>query len=200
LDRRKDELKKEGLFSPDDLNLPNLVTMSRILVSPLFAVLMRDSRKGRRYLAALLFALAGATDYLDGHLARRTGTVTRLGQFLDPLADKIYISTPLIMLASLGRVKKWVPGVILGRELVITGFRIHANRQGVSVPATRIAKLKTNSQILAIILLMLDFRIRDRSFHQDAAVWLAIILTVFSGLDYIVNIERYLGQRGKGSV
>ncbi len=197
MDKGKEEVRKEGLFSPGDLNLPNFVTMSRILISPLFAVLMRDSRRGRRYLAALLFALAGATDYIDGHLARKTGTVTRLGQFLDPLADKIYISTPLIMLATLGRVKKWVPGVILGRELVITGFRVHANRQGVSVPATHIAKLKTNAQILAIILLMLDFRIKDRNLHEDAAVWLAIILTVYSGLDYIINTERYLGQRGK---
>ena len=197
MSKEKGESKKERLLTPEDLNLPNLITTSRILVSPLFVLLMQDSRRSRKNLAALLFALAGATDYLDGHLARRTGKVTRLGQFLDPLADKVYISTPLIMLANRGRVKKWVPGIILGRELMITGFRVHANRRGVSVPATRVAKLKTNAQILAIILLMLDLRVRGRSWHEHAAVWLAIVLTVYSGLDYIINIERYLGRRGE---
>jgi CDP-diacylglycerol---glycerol-3-phosphate 3-phosphatidyltransferase len=187
--------KKEGLFSPGDLNAANLLTLSRILVSPVFVSLMRDPRKNRKYLAATLFALAGATDFLDGHLARKMGMVTRLGQFLDPLADKVYISTPLIMLAWMGRVKRWVPGVIIGRELVITAFRVYANRHGVSVPATRIAKLKTNAQIIAITLLILELRVRESTVHEDVAVWLAVLLTVYSGLDYIVNIERYLGKK-----
>jgi CDP-diacylglycerol--glycerol-3-phosphate 3-phosphatidyltransferase len=191
--------EREKLFKPGDLNLANLLTLSRILVSPLFVYLLRDYRRNRKYLAAMLFAAAGLTDYLDGQVARKRGMVTRLGQFLDPLADKVYISTPLIMLAWLGRVKRWVPAVIIGREAVITGFRIYANRQGVSVPATRIAKLKTNAQILAIVLLMLDFRINDSDRHQDAAVWLAVFLTVYSGINYIVNIERYLGRREKGA-
>jgi CDP-diacylglycerol--glycerol-3-phosphate 3-phosphatidyltransferase len=191
--------EREKLFKPGDLNLANLLTLSRILVSPLFVYLLRDYRRNRKYLAAMLFAAAGLTDYLDGQVARKRGMVTRLGQFLDPLADKVYISTPLIMLAWLGRVKRWVPAVIIGREAVITGFRIYANRQGVSVPATRIAKLKTNAQILAIVLLMLDFRINDSDRHQDAAVWLAVFLTVYSGINYIVNIERYLGRREKGT-
>lgn len=190
--------ERRRLFAPGDLNLANLLTLSRILVSPIFVYLLRDLRGNRKHLAAMLFALAGLTDYLDGQVARKRGMVTRLGQFLDPLADKVYTSTALIMLAFTGRVKRWVPAVIIGREVVITGFRVYANRQGVSVPATRIAKLKTNAQILAIVLLMLDFRISDSDRHEDVAVWLAVILTVYSGLDYIVNIERYLGQREKG--
>lgn len=189
--------EREKLFAPGDLNLANLLTLSRILVSPLFIYLLRDPRKNRKYIAAMLFALAGFTDYLDGHVARKRGIVTRLGQFLDPLADKFYIATPLIMLTFKGRVKRWVPGVIIGRELVITGFRVYANRQGVSVPATRIAKLKTNAQILAIILLILEFRIDDSDRHEDVAVWLAVFLTVYSGMNYIINIERYLGRREK---
>lgn len=189
--------KKEGLFSLADLNQANLLTLSRILVSPLFVALMRDPRKNRKYLAAVLFAAAGATDFLDGYIARKKGIVTRLGQFLDPLADKIYISTPLIMLAWMGRIRRWVPALIIGRELLITAFRIHANRHGVSVPATKIAKLKTNAQILAIVLLILEFRVKDSTAHEDAAVWLAVILTVYSGLDYIANIERYLGKKAR---
>jgi CDP-diacylglycerol--glycerol-3-phosphate 3-phosphatidyltransferase len=199
-DKVDDVVKKEGLFSPRDLNAANLLTLSRIMVSPVFVGLMRDGRRSRKYLAATLFAAAGATDFLDGHLARKMGMVTRLGQFLDPLADKIYISTPLIMLARMGRVKRWVPGVIIGRELVITAFRIYANRHGVSVPASKIAKLKTNAQILAITLLILELRVKDSTAHEDLAVWLAAALTVYSGLDYIVNIERYLGKRsGEGA-
>lgn len=199
-DRQDETAAKEGLFSPRDLNAANLLTVTRILASPAFAALMRGGRKGRKYLAAALFAAAGATDFLDGHLARKTGTVTRLGQFLDPLADKIYISTPLIMLARAGRVKRWVPGVIIGRELAITAFRVYANRHGVSVPASKIAKLKTNAQILAVILLILELRIKGSRRHEDLAVWLAAALTVYSGLDYAANIKRYLGKRaGEGA-
>ncbi len=80
---------------------------------------------------------------------------------------------------------------------MITAFRVYANRHGVSVPATRIAKLKTNAQILAITLLILELRVKESTVHEDVAVWLAVLLTVYSGLDYIVNIERYLGKKAR---
>ncbi len=143
---------------------------------------------------AAIFALAGLTDFLDGYLARKTGQVTRLGQFLDPLADKIYISTALLMLAYLGRAGWWVPGVIIGREMAITALRVYAGKRGVAVPASMAAKLKTNTQIIMIILLMLHIRIDGAYLHEEIAIWLAVVMTVYSGLDYLVNVERYLGR------
>jgi CDP-diacylglycerol--glycerol-3-phosphate 3-phosphatidyltransferase len=175
--------------------LPNLLTLSRILASPLFIWLLWKPRTWSDVLAALTFAAAGATDFLDGYTARKRGMVTRLGQFLDPLADKIYISVALVMLAHLGRMGWWVPGVIIGRELVITALRVYAGRMGVSVPASLAAKLKTNTQIIMIVLLMLHFKVGGEYLHEIIAIWLAVALTVYSGLDYLVNVERYVGRK-----
>ncbi len=186
--------REEGAttFSYGALSIPNLLTISRILISPLFILLLWETRTWSNISSAVLFALAGLTDFLDGYMARRTGQVTRLGQFLDPLADKIYISTALIMLASLGRTGWWVPGVIIGRELAITALRVYAGKRGISVPASLAAKLKTNSQIIMIVLLMLHMRIDGAYLHEEIAIWLAVALTLYSGLDYLVNMERYL--------
>jgi len=186
------------------LNLPNALTASRILASPLFIVLLWKPGPWSDLAAALLFGAAGATDFLDGWLARRMGMVTRLGQFLDPLADKIYISTALVMLARLGRMGWWVPAVIIGRELAITVFRVYAGRKGVSVPASLAAKLKTNVQIIMIVMLMLHLRAGGPSsaepyLHETIAVWLAVALTVYSGLEYLVKMDRYLEGSSAGS-
>ncbi len=178
--------------------MPNALTLSRILVSPLFVVLLWSPGTWSDIVAAALFALAGVTDFLDGYFARKLGKVSRLGQFLDPLADKIYISTALVMLARLNRMGWWVPAVIIGRELIITAFRVYAGRRGVSVPATMAAKLKTNAQIVMIVMLLVHLRagragMPDAYLHETIAVWLAVALTVYSGLDYLANMGRYLG-------
>jgi CDP-diacylglycerol--glycerol-3-phosphate 3-phosphatidyltransferase len=146
--------------------------------------------------AALLFLLAGFTDFLDGYLARRMDMVTRLGQFLDPLADKIYISVVLIMLFLIGRIGWWVPAVIIGRELIITAFRIYAGFRGVSVPATMLAKLKTNYQVIAIVLVILHFPVDQHYLHEIIAVWLAVAMTIVSGLDYMINVRKFMMAKG----
>ncbi len=179
-------------------NPANGLTLLRIIISPLFVYLLWDSSPLRNVLAALLFAFAGATDFLDGYFARKLGMVTRLGQFLDPLADKIYISTVLIMLFHLGRIYWWVPVVIIGRELIITAMRVYAGSRGVSVPATMLAKLKTNTQFLAIILITFHFPVDRNYLHESVALWLAIAFTLVSGLDYILRLDTYLNPE-KGS-
>ncbi len=173
-------------------NPANGLTLVRIFISPFFIYLLWYPSSLRNVIAALLFVFAGATDFLDGYLARKLGMVTRLGQFLDPLADKVYISTVLIMLYHLGRIAWWVPVVIIGRELIITGLRIYAGSKGVSVPATMLAKLKTNSQFIAIVLITLHFPVDHHYLHESVALWLAIVFTVVSGLDYIMRLDSYL--------
>ncbi|MEW6554939.1 MAG: CDP-diacylglycerol--glycerol-3-phosphate 3-phosphatidyltransferase [Actinomycetota bacterium] len=178
----------------DNLNLPNALTMSRMLMAPLIAYLLSDDDRRRNVLAAITVGAAALTDLLDGHIARKQGKETRLGQFLDPLADKICISTTFIMLAARRRMPAWVPGVIIGREVLITLFRVYAGSQGSSVPASIWGKLKTNSQLLAVLMVILGGGDPSRADLEKAAVNLSVALTLYSGLDYMRKSGRYLSR------
>ena len=181
----------------DNWNLPNALTMARIVIAPLIVILLMDEDRRRDRLAAAAVAVAALTDFLDGFVARKQGKETRLGQFLDPLADKICISTAFLMLAKRRRLPAWVPGVIIGREVAITLFRVYAGARGGSVPASIWGKLKTNSQLLALLLVILEKDTSPRRATQKAAVALAVFLTLYSGLDYMLKARRYLGE-GEG--
>ncbi len=181
----------------DNWNLPNALTMARIVIAPLIVILLMDEDRRRDRLAAAAVAVAALTDFLDGFVARKQGKETRLGQFLDPLADKICISTAFLMLAKRRRLPAWVPGVIIGREVAITLFRVYAGARGGSVPASIWGKLKTNSQLLALLLVILEKDTSPRRAMQKAAVALAVFLTLYSGLDYMLKARRYLGE-GEG--
>lgn len=184
--------EKVGVSGADEWNLPNALTLSRILISPLIvALLLKESRRRNR-LAAAALGVAALTDFLDGFLARRQGNETRLGQFLDPLADKICISSVFVMLARRGRLAGWVPGVIIGREALITLFRVYAGSRGGSVPASVWGKLKTNSQLLALLAVIMEEQGKRPGALRDAAVAGAVALTVYSGLDYMLKARRYL--------
>jgi CDP-diacylglycerol--glycerol-3-phosphate 3-phosphatidyltransferase len=141
--------------------------------------------------------VAALTDFLDGYVARKQGKVTRMGQFLDPLADKICISAAFVMLALKGRIWSWVPEVIIGREVIITLFRIYAGSRGSSVPASVLGKLKTNSQLLALFLVLLHGEPDWYDVLEKSAMALAVALTLYSGYDYISKAGRYLPRRGE---
>jgi CDP-diacylglycerol--glycerol-3-phosphate 3-phosphatidyltransferase len=178
----------------DNLNLPNALTFSRVLMAPIIAFLLSDDDRFRNVLAAATVSTAAFTDFLDGHIARKQGKETRLGQFLDPLADKICISTTFVMLAVRRRLPAWVPGVIIGREIAITLFRIYAGSRGSSVPASMWGKLKTNSQLLAVLLVIMKREDPSRETLEKTAVNLAVALTLYSGLDYMLKAGRYLDK------
>jgi len=171
--------------------------MARIVIAPLIVILLMDEDRRRDRLAAAAVAVAALTDFLDGFVARKQGKETKLGQFLDPLADKICMSTAFLMLAKRRRLPAWVPGVIIGREIAITLFRVYAGARGGSVPASIWGKLKTNSQLLALLLVILEKDTSPRRAMQKAAVALAVFLTLYSGLDYMLKARRYLGE-GEG--
>lgn len=182
------------IWEEDNWNLPNALTLSRVAVAPLIARLLNDE-KPRNVLAAMAVSAAAFTDFLDGHMARKRGEETRLGQFLDPLADKIFIATPFVILAMRGRLAPWVPGVIIGREALITLFRLYAGSRGYSVPASMWGKLKTNSQLIALLMAILERDDPEYAVQRQAAVSLAVALTLYSGLDYILKARRYLPAR-----
>lgn len=186
------------------LNLPNILTMMRIAAIPLMAALLLSPSQPAGFWAAAVFALASITDWLDGYLARRMGIVTVFGKFLDPIADKLIVMAALIMILPFGRVPAWMVLVILGREIVITGLRGIASSEGIVIQASDLGKFKTIFQIVAIIGLLLHydynwlFGIQHSLLHVNMHnvgmfyLWIATLLTVWSGVDYLVRFVRVI--------
>lgn len=171
------------------VNLANGLTILRILLIPVFMVFMLGLDIIPSWLsasiAAGIFVIAALTDTLDGYVARSRNAVTVLGQFLDPLADKLLISAALISLLSLGRISAWIAMVIIAREFAVTGLRLVAAAERVVIPASSLGKIKTVSQVIAVIALILPQRgyILDRPLSWYL-IYIAALLTVISGIDY----------------
>jgi CDP-diacylglycerol--glycerol-3-phosphate 3-phosphatidyltransferase len=167
-------------------NLPNSLTLFRVGCIPVLVCLLFFPHKATSFLAALVFALASISDLLDGFLARRQQLVTTFGKFLDPLADKLVVSAALIMLIPLGRAPAWMVVVIVGRELAITGLRSMAVSEGKVISADELGKKKMVFQIVAILGLLLHYEYFGISFHAVGMffLWLAVILTLWSGINY----------------
>lgn len=162
-------------------NIPNALTLARIVVIPVFILLLSVwNNFAGHVLAAILFAIASATDYLDGYLARKWQVVTNFGKFADPMADKILVMTAFIMLVEVGFAPAWVVAVIICRELAVTGLRLLlVENGGVVLPAAMPGKIKTFSQMFAIIFLLLHLHILGQ-----VTLYVALIFTLYSGYDY----------------
>ena len=181
--------------------LPNVLSLFRIACVPLVIGLLASPTPATRRIAALLFLAASITDYLDGYLARRRGIVSTLGQFLDPLADKLLVAAVLVMLVASPdgpRVPAWIAAVIIARELAVTGLRAIAMQRGIAVPADELGKYKMLTQIFALQALLLSERISipPLGIEVDAwaagmrFLWVALVLSVWSGLDYHWKVLR----------
>lgn len=168
------------------MNLPNKLTILRVVMIPVFMILLMT---GHWYLSGIVFIAASLTDALDGYIARKYKLITNFGKIMDPLADKLLVTAALLCLCELGVVAAWMVFLILAREFLISGLRAVAASQGIVIAASVWGKLKTISQMLAIILILFrnwPFRMLD--FPADMAVlWIAVILTVVSGVDYIIK-------------
>ncbi len=173
-------------------NLPNILSLVRIGASPLLILLLLSPGKTLSIISAVIFLAVCLTDWLDGYLARTRGSVTSLGKFLDPLADKLLIVTALIMLISLERVPAWMVALIVSREIAVTGLRTMAVRSGIVIGATWLGKLKTISQITAITALLLHHQLWGIDFQLLGTwlIWLALVVTIWSGVDYFVRFFR----------
>lgn len=174
------------------MNLPNALTLSRLLAIPALMVLLVVRFPGHDQLAAAVFVAASLTDTLDGNLARRRGQVTELGKFLDPLADKLFILSVLIVLVQEQELAAWVVVVIFGRELLITVLRSLSANQGAVIAATPFGKTKTVLQVAAVLLLILQRPYGALWLPAQVTVGLAVLFTVASGLDYLWRFRHLL--------
>jgi len=180
-------------YPPEKLwNLANRLTMIRILVIPVIVCLLFFTGRTASIAAALLYVLASLTDIVDGYLARKMGIVTHLGRFLDPMADKLLMTSALIMLIGLHRAPAWMVTIIIGREIAVTGLRGIAATEGIIISASKLGKYKTLSQTVAIVLLILHYSLFSLPVHQLGMIflWIALIMTVWSGIDYFVRFFK----------
>jgi CDP-diacylglycerol--glycerol-3-phosphate 3-phosphatidyltransferase len=170
------------------MNLPNRLTVLRVLMVPFFVFFMLWNGLGEngKYAAVLLFIAASMTDWLDGYLARKNHLVTDFGKFMDPIADKLLVSSALICLVEKQMLAGWIVIVIIGREFIISGFRLVASDKGVVIAASYWGKFKTVSQMLMVILLILDLGGVFTVIAQ-VLVWVALVLTVISLVDYLMK-------------
>jgi CDP-diacylglycerol---glycerol-3-phosphate 3-phosphatidyltransferase len=179
------------------INLPTKITLLRMLLVPfLLAFLIAPSRVNA-LMAALIFAGAALTDWLDGHLARSTKQVTTLGKLLDPIADKILLAAGLIPLVGLGRVPAWMAAVMLIREFAVSGLREIAAAEQVIIHASPMAKAKTVLQIGAILLLILNYQTWPLSFPTVGMglLTLSLVLSLVSGVEYYLKCRQGLQYR-----
>jgi CDP-diacylglycerol--glycerol-3-phosphate 3-phosphatidyltransferase len=173
------------------LNLPNVLTMLRILLVPVLVVALLGNTPSGDVLAAVVFALASLTDFVDGRLARARDSVTTFGKLMDPLADKLLVVAALISLVSLNRLPAWVAMVIIARELAVTVLRLGATGAGVVMAASTLGKVKTCLQIAAILALI---AVHGRPPWVMVLVYVTVLVTVLSGLDYFFDMRRRLGE------
>ena len=179
------------------MNLPNKLTLLRVLMIPFFVVcLLWESGQNQtlRYVSAAIFIVASLTDMLDGKIARKYGLVTNFGKFMDPLADKLLVCSAQICLIELGQLPAWKVIVIISREFIISGFRLIASDNGVVIAASYWGKFKTTFQMIAVILLI--FNLEALRLLADICVWVALALTVISLADYIWKNRGILTEGG----
>jgi CDP-diacylglycerol---glycerol-3-phosphate 3-phosphatidyltransferase len=180
------------LVSPNramPLNLPNTLTLLRILLVPVVVVALVDETRHGDVIAAIAFVVAATTDGIDGYIARRRNQITDFGKLMDPIADKLLIVAALVSLVSLGRLQAWVAMVIIAREIAVTGLRGVAVEQGVIVSAKWHGKIKTTLQIAAIVALI---AYNPAPLAVDLLVYAATAWTVISGVIYFVDVRNAL--------
>ena len=177
---------------PHIWNLPNLITLFRIAAIPFVVLFLLFPGAPASFLAALFFSAASLTDLLDGYIARQQNSETPIGKLLDPLADKLLINSAFIMLIPLGRVPAWVVALIVGREVAVTGLRGIASLEGLVIAASKWGKAKMIFQTIALIGLMLHYEYLGINFHSLGMLilWIALAITIWSGVDYFTKFYR----------
>ena len=178
------------------MNTPNKLTVARMILVPFLVVFLLTGWGGEanRWICLAIFVAASVTDWFDGHLARKYNLITNFGKFMDPLADKLLVCSALICLIQLGQLPAWVVIVIISREFIISGFRLVAADNGIVIAASYWGKFKTVFQMTAVVLLI--FNIPPLSVLTSAVLWIAVILTVVSLVDYVAKNIKVLTEGG----
>ena len=180
------------------MNLPNKLTILRVLMIPFFVAFMLMDIAGAadKWIAVAIFIVASLTDFLDGYIARKYNLVSNFGKFMDPLADKLLVSAAMICLVEMGRLPAWVVILIISREFIISGFRLIASDNGVVIAASYWGKFKTVFQMAMIIVLICNLG-GVFGIVETALIWISLILTVVSLIDYIVKNANVLKDGSK---
>ena len=177
------------------MNLPNKLTVMRVIMIPFFVISLlafQGEVRLLRNLAAAIFIVASLTDMLDGKIARKYNLVTNFGKFMDPLADKLLVCSALICLIELGQLPAWMVIIIVSREFIISGFRLIAAEQGIVIAASYWGKFKTTFQMIAVILMIVNLPVLY--FLTVICTWVALVLTVVSLVDYIAKNHKVLTE------
>lgn len=170
------------------MNLPNKITMLRIILIPFFVVTMLVERiPYHNYIAVAIFIIASLTDTLDGYIARKYNLISNFGKFMDPLADKLLVCSALICFVELGSMPAWIVIIIISREFIISGFRLVASDAGVVIAAGWWGKCKTVAQMLMSVLLIVDFDNPVMNIIEQIMIYIALALTVISLVDYLIK-------------
>lgn len=182
------------------INLPNRLTLMRIALIPVFVVLASIENIWTQGAAALVFAIACITDYLDGDIARKRNLVTNFGKFADPIADKMLVMSAYIVLVGQGRMPAWVCILFLAREFTISGFRLVASNSGKVIAAGKLGKIKTFTQMIAsmMLILLVPFDATSALLGDAGMIaakimmYVALVMTVWSGTDYIYKNRQFI--------
>ena len=182
------------------MNTPNKLTVGRMILVPFLVIFMLTGWGGEynRYISFVIFAVASITDWFDGYLARKNNLVTNFGKFMDPLADKLLVCSAMICMIELGRLPAWIVIVIIAREFIISGFRLIAAENGVVIAANYWGKFKTVSQMIMIILLILNVGEIYGGFWYiltQIFIWLSVALTIISLVTYIMQNRGVLSMQ-----
>lgn len=173
-------------------NLPNSITMARISVVPFLFLLLASPGPFWSLVLAALFVLAAITDFADGFIARKYNMITTMGKFLDPLADKLIVNSAMILMIPIGRIDAWIVVIMIMRDLIVDGIRSIASSEGIYIQASILGKQKTLAQIFAVTALMIHYPFlgMDAHFVGTIILYVAFLLTIYSGIDYFIKFYR----------
>ena len=174
------------------MNLPNKLTVLRVIMIPFFVFFMLTEYAGEssRWIALAIFIIASLTDLLDGKIARKYNLVTNFGKFMDPLADKLLVVAALICLVETGQLAAWIVIIITSREFIISGFRLIASDNGVVLAASYWGKFKTTFQMIMVCLMIAN--IEQLTLVTNIVMWIAVALTIISLVDYLVKNKHVM--------
>ncbi len=178
------------------MNLPNKLTILRVIMVPIFIVVMELSPFGTasKWVALGIFIIASLTDLADGKIARKYNLVTNFGKFMDPLADKMLVCSALICLTGMGKLEAWITILIVVRDFIISGFRLVASDKGVVIAASYWGKFKTTFQMIMICLIIADIPFGFFTILTIVIKYIAVFLTVYSMIDYIIKNKNVLSE------
>jgi len=176
------------------MNLPNKLTILRVIMIPFFVLFLLSGIGGAagKWIALTLFVIASLTDFLDGKIARKYNLVTNFGKFMDPLADKLLVCSALICFVELRKLPAWIVIIIISREFIISGFRLVAADNGIVIAASYWGKFKTTFQMVMTVLLIADLPGKVFSILTQTTIWIALVLTVVSLIDYLAKNKNVL--------